>query len=244
LKTAVGQINPTVGDIAGNLEKIEQVLAGLEPGVDLVVFPELCLTGYPPRDLLEKNWFNRRGEAAIDRGSDLSRRYPETGILLRAPVPSGREVGKGLFNAALLFSGGEIVHRQAKTLLPSYDVFDETRYFDPAPDQDPVDFKGEKIGISVCEDAWNDPEFWPRQYYPDNPIRTLAEKGATVLINIAASPFAAGKDRVRFDLLCGQARRHRIPLLYVNQVGGKGGSPGDRDRNRRETGTLHPPGPD
>jgi NAD+ synthase (glutamine-hydrolysing) len=220
LKTAVGQINPTVGDIAGNLEKIEQVLAGLEPGVDLVVFPELCLTGYPPRDLLEKNWFNRRVEAAIDRVSDLSRRYPETGILLGAPVPSGREVGKGLFNAALLFSGGEIVHRQAKTLLPSYDVFDETRYFDPAPDQDPVDFKGEKIGISVCEDAWNDPEFWPRQYYPDNPIRTLAEKGATVLINIAASPFAAGKDRVRFDLLCGQARRHRIPLLYVNQVGG------------------------
>jgi len=220
MKIAVGQINPTVGDVFGNLEIIERILSGLEPGVDLVVFPELCLTGYPPRDLLEKNWFNRRVKEALARVGDLSERHPRTGILLGAPVPTGRKIGKGLYNSALLFSRGEVIHRQAKTLLPSYDVFDETRYFDPAPDQNPADFKGEKIGISICEDAWNDPEFWPRQFYPENPIQTLAARGATILINIAASPFTAGKDRIRFDLLSGQARRHRLSLLYVNQVGG------------------------
>ncbi len=220
MKIAVAQLNPTVGDIAGNLEKLEQVVTGLEAGVDLAVFPELFLTGYPPRDLLEKGWFNRRVAEALDRVAELSRRRPETGILLGAPIPTGQKIGKGLFNAALLFFEGEIVHRQAKTLLPSYDVFDESRYFDPDPGQEPVSFRGETIGITICEDAWNDPEYWPRQYYPENPIRTLAEKGATLLVNIAASPFAAGKDRIRFDLLSGQAARRRTPLLYVNQVGG------------------------
>lgn len=220
MKIAVGQLNPTVGDIAGNLEKLEQVVSGPARGADLAVFPELFLTGYPPRDLLEKSWFNRRVDQALDRVADLSRRFPETGILLGAPIPSEIPIGKGLYNAALLFSRGEIVHRQAKTLLPSYDVFDETRYFDPARDQVPFLFRGETIGISICEDIWNDPEFWPRRYYPQDPIRTLAERGATLLINIAASPFAAGKDRVRFELLSGQAGRYRIPLLYVNQVGG------------------------
>ncbi len=220
MKIALGQLNPTVGDIAGNLEKLEKVLARLETGVELAVFPELFLTGYPPRDLLEKAWFNRRVAEAVDRVGELSRRHPGTGILLGAPLPSGRKIGKGLHNSALLFWRGEIVHRQAKTLLPSYDVFDETRYFDPAGDQIPADFRGEKLGISICEDAWNDPEFWPRQYYRDNPLRILADKGSTILINIAASPFAAGKDRLRFDLLRGQADRFRLPLLYVNQVGG------------------------
>lgn len=220
MKIAVAQLNPTVGDIAGNLEKLEKTLAGPAAGADLVVFPELFLTGYPPRDLLEKSWFLRRVEDGLNRVAKLSRRYPDTGILLGTPVASNEPVGKGLYNAALLFSGGEIVHRQAKTLLPSYDVFDETRYFDPAPVQDPFPFRGEMLGISVCEDIWNDPEFWPRHYYREDPIRTLADKGATLLINIAASPFIDGNDRLRFQLLSGQAARYRIPLLYVNQVGG------------------------
>ncbi len=220
MKIAVGQLNPTVGDITGNLAKLEAALAGAAGKADLAVFPELFLTGYPPRDLLEKSWFNRRVEEGLARIAELSRRHPETGILLGAPVSSGQPVGKGIYNAALLFSGGEIVHRQPKSLLPSYDVFDETRYFDPAPGQEPFPFRGEKLGISICEDIWNDPGFWPRQYYRDDPIRTLAEKGATLLINIAASPFTAGKDQVRFRLLSGQAARYRIPLLYVNQIGG------------------------
>ncbi len=220
MKIAVAQLNPTVGDISGNLEKIERVVTGLESGVDLAVFPELFLTGYPPRDLVEKGWFNRRVSEALDRVAGLSDRFPATGILLGAPVASGLKIGKGVYNAALLFSGGEIVHRQAKTLLPSYDVFDESRYFDPARKQAVFPFKSETVGITICEDAWNDPEYWPRQYYPENPIRNLAEKGATLLINIAASPFTAGKDRVRFELLSGQAARCRTPLLYVNQIGG------------------------
>jgi NAD+ synthase (glutamine-hydrolysing) len=220
MKIAVGQLNPTVGDIAGNLAKLEAALAGAAGKADLVVFPELFLTGYPPRDLLENSRFNRRVEDALARVAELSRRFPDTGILLGAPIASGQAVGKGLYNAALLFSGGEIVHRQAKTLLPSYDVFDETRYFDPAPRQVPCDFRGEKLGISICEDIWNAPEFWPRRYYREDPIRALAEQGATILINIAASPFTAGKDRIRFRLLSGQAKRYRLPLLYVNQVGG------------------------
>ncbi|MDP8236563.1 MAG: NAD+ synthase [Candidatus Erginobacter occultus] len=220
MKIAVGQLNPTVGDIAGNLAKLEAALSGAAGKADLAVFPELFLTGYPPRDLLEKSWFNRRVEESLARVAALSRRFPDTGILLGAPISSGQKVGKGIYNAALLFSGGEIVHRQAKTLLPSYDVFDETRYFDPAPGQEPFSFRGEMLGISICEDIWNDPGFWPRQYYREDPIRSLAEQGATLLINIAASPFTAGKDRVRFRLLSGQAKRYRIPLLYVNQVGG------------------------
>ncbi len=220
MKIAIAQLNPTVGDIDGNLAKIEAALGFLQSDVDLIVFPELFLTGYPPRDLLEKSWFIDRVKGALRRVGGMSRRLPGTGILLGAPIPSGKKKGKGLYNAAVLFEKGKILLRQPKTLLPTYDVFDEVRYFDPAPDQTPVAFKDEKIGVSICEDAWNDPGFWPRRYYATDPIQALARKGATLLINISASPFSAGKEMLRFNLLGRQARKYRLPFIYVNQVGG------------------------
>jgi NAD+ synthase (glutamine-hydrolysing) len=186
---------------------------------DLVILPELFLCGYPPRDLLERHWFIQQSLEAIDQLRALSQRYPETGILVGAPLPTGRPTGKGLYNAALLICNGEVVFQQNKSLLPTYDVFDEARYFDPADQVAVVPFRGEMLGISICEDAWNDPELWLRVPYDADPIASLAAAGATLLINISASPFWVGKDTIRYRLLSNHARRHRLPFIFVNQVG-------------------------
>lgn len=221
MKIAIAQCNPTVGDTDGNVRILEETLAacaGQSP--DLVVFPELFLTGYPPRDLLEWEWFLGRVDRALDRVVALSTAYPETGILLGAPVRTGAKTGKGLYNAAILLQNGRILFTQAKSLLPTYDVFDEGRYFDPARRVDVVPFKDHVLGISVCEDAWNDPELWPRRYYPVDPEEALAKQGATLFINISASPFYLGKEQVRFRIFQNHARKHHVPFVYVNQVGG------------------------
>lgn len=221
LKITICQLNPLVGDIEGNAKKITGVLAQTKAQKpDLIIFPELFLTGYPPRDLLEKEWFLARCRAAIEDINLKSREYPETGILFGAPSPTGRAAGKGLFNSAVLIHNGQINLRH-KTLLPSYDVFDEVRYFDPADSVETVDFKGEKLGITVCEDAWNHPNLWPkRKPYDFDPVAELARKGARLMINLSASPFEAGKERDRFELIRGQARSHGVPFLYINQIGG------------------------
>jgi NAD+ synthase (glutamine-hydrolysing) len=144
-----------------------------------------------------------------------------TGLLFGAPTRTGERVGAGLHNSALLIEGGELVAMRHKSLLPTYDVFDEHRYFDPADEVAPVQFKGENLGISVCEDAWNAPELWPDQrLYEREPIAELARQGATVIINLSASPFYMGKDRVRYELISGHAVEHGIPFVYANQVGG------------------------
>jgi len=137
-----------------------------------------------------------------------------------APLPTGRDIGKRLCNCAVLIHRGRVLLRQGKSLLPTYDVFDESRYFEPADTVAVVPFKGEVLGISICEDAWYDPELWFRQLYTLDPIRLLAERGATVLINISASPFQVGKEELRFRLFQPHARKHKLPLVYVNQVGG------------------------
>lgn len=221
MKIAIAQCNPTIGDTDGNVHILEDTLAacaGQSP--DLVIFSELFLTGYPPRDLLEREWFLGRVDRALERVVALSKEYPETGILLGAPVRTGAETGKGLHNAALLIQNGHVLFTQAKSLLPTYDVFDEGRYFDPARCVDVVPFKDQVLGISVCEDAWNDPELWPRRYYPVDPEETLAKQGATLFINISASPFYLGKEQVRFRIFQNHARKHHVPFVYVNQVGG------------------------
>jgi len=186
---------------------------------DLVILPELFLCGYPPRDLLERHWFIQQSLEAVDQLRALSQRYPKTGILVGAPLPTGRPTGKGLYNAALLICNGEVVFQQNKSLLPTYDVFDEARYFDPADQVAVVPFRGEMLGISICEDAWNDPELWLRVPYDADPIASLAAAGATLLINISASPFWVGKDTIRYRLLSNHARRHCLPFIFVNQVG-------------------------
>lgn len=219
MKISIAQLNPTVGDLTYNMNKIDRALEQVQKeGSQLLILPELFLTGYPPRDLLETPWFMEQVEAALKELLIISRRYAGTGILLGLPRPGGRS-GKGLYNSALLLSRGEIVFQQNKSLLPTYDVFDESRYFDPAESLAVAPFQGERLGISICEDAWNDPQFWPRPLYGKDPVAELAGGGATLLINISASPFQSGKDETRFRLLANHALKHKLTLIYVNQVG-------------------------
>jgi NAD+ synthase (glutamine-hydrolysing) len=230
MRIVLAQLNPIVGNVSGNVRRVQQALErarGFSP--DLVVFSELMLTGYPPRDLLARNWFIDRVEAGLSDMAQISARFPEIGIILGAPVRSPRSLGRGLLNAAILLAGGKEQFRQAKSLLPTYDVFDETRYFEPADKVRPAEFGGEVLGISVCEDAWtwptgaadaNHPEMWERAAYNRDPVAELASAGVTVLINISASPFAVGKEAVRKRLIAGHASRHGLPFVFVNQVGG------------------------
>jgi NAD+ synthase (glutamine-hydrolysing) len=220
MKITLAQLNPVVGDVRGNLAKVVATLTREHQNSDLIVFTELFLVGYPPRDLLEKPALLRQVQEALDHLVELSARYPDTGILVGAPQPTGRDTGKGLCNCAVLIHQGQVRLRQAKSLLPTYDVFDETRHFDPAGEVNVVPFKDEVLGISVCEDAWYDPELWFRRLYPLDPIRVEAQQGATVLINISASPFQVGKEELRHRLLQPHARKYGVPLVYVNQVGG------------------------
>ena len=222
MNITIAQSNPTVGDIRGNLSKILGVLSRPSTSPpDLIIFPELFLVGYPPKDLLERTWFIEKTRQAIQELTQASVHYPETGIIVGAPVPTGRRIGKSLYNSALLIYGGEIILSQNKSLLPTYDVFDETRHFEPAPEIHVVSFKDEKLGISICEDFWNDPETLPRgMVYTFDPIEVLAKKGATLFINISASPFYVGKETLRFRLIRNHCQKHRAPFIFVNQVGG------------------------
>ncbi len=222
MKITICQMNPVVGDIEGNAKKITGVLAQTKAQKpDLIVFPELFLTGYPPRDLLEKDWFIDLCAAAVQNIKSISADYPETAVLIGAPTKTGESTGKGLYNSAIFIHNGRLLIAQHKTLLPSYDVFDEARYFDPGHEIRLVGFKDEKLGVSICEDAWNHPDFWPRRRtYQFDPISAMVDKGATILINISASPFEAGKEEIRFRLISQHASKHKLPFIYVNQIGG------------------------
>jgi NAD+ synthase (glutamine-hydrolysing) len=221
MRIALAQLNPLIGDFEGNLAKIERTMVSLrEARPDLAVFPELFLTGYPPRDLLERRWFVDQAMASLERLAEISKAHPATGILTGTVTRNGRGAGKGLSNAAVLVRNGDLATIRPKSLLPSYDVFDETRYFDPAERVDVVGFAGEALGISICEDAWADPSLWPRKVYDSDPIEELVRLEATVLINIAASPFSVGKDEVRHRIFTGHSRRRGLPFVVVNQVGG------------------------
>jgi NAD+ synthase (glutamine-hydrolysing) len=220
MKITVAQLNPVVGDVEGNLRRIRDVLSDYGKESDLVCFPELFLLGYPPKDLLEKSWVVEKALIALRDLIKSSARYPETGILVGAPIPTGKNTGNRLYNAAVLIHGGETVGSQYKSLLPTYDVFDEARYFDTASGVRTIPFKEEVLGISICEDAWNDPELWPRKVYPSDPIETMAKDGATVLVNISASPYHVGKEEIRYRIIRNHAKKHGIPFVYTNQVGG------------------------
>ncbi|RKY02074.1 MAG: NAD+ synthase [Spirochaetes bacterium] len=222
MKITIAQLDPTVGDIEGNLSLMSTAIEKASKDLsDLIVFSELFLTAYPPRDLLEFSWFIDKVNTGIDRILEISKSYPELGILIGTPTKSEMPHGRGLYNSAILLQNGKIIHKQHKSLLPTYDIFDEVRYFDPASEIEPVKFKGEKLGINICEDAWNDPVFWPgRKLYSVDPIETLVKKGATFLINISASPFNTKKQITRYRIISNQAAKYSLPFLYVNQVGG------------------------
>lgn len=220
MKITLAQVNPTVGDIEGNLEMLYDTLkmANIEK-TDLVVFPELFICGYPPYDLLERKWFIKKIEQAIEEVVKISSYYPDTGIIFGAPTFSYKNHGRGLYNSAVFVYRGLVNHIQHKSLLPTYDVFDEARYFDPGTEIMPVQFKNEMLGISICEDAWNAPELWQRQFYDLDPIKILVQKGATLLINISASPFTVGKEETRFRILQAHAKKYKTPIIFVNQIG-------------------------
>jgi len=219
MNIALLQINPTIGDLAGNAKLIAQgVRKAQEQGSDLAVTPELALLGYPPRDLLLKDSFIRDSwEVLHQLAEDLAQAPP---VLVGLAEPNKKGVGRPLFNVAALLQNGRVEQCFRKTLLPTYDVFDEDRYFEPAPGNQLLELKGSRLGICICEDVWNDSDFWQRRRYHTDPIEDLARAGAQVLINLSASPFTAGKQQLREKLLGSLARKHHVPLLYVNQVGG------------------------
>lgn len=221
MKIAMAQVNPIVGDIGGNLQIVKELWADCDQqGVDLLILPELFLVGYPPRDLLERPAFMDRVNVAIEEMKNLSLIYSRTGILCGAPLRTGKACGHGLYNSAILIYQGEILLTQHKSLLPTYDVFDEARYFDPAEHIRTATFKGMRLGVTICEDAWNEPDLWKGAVsYEFDPIAELARQGMDLLINISASPYFLNKEDVRCRLMSKHARDYGIPVLYVNQVG-------------------------
>jgi NAD+ synthase (glutamine-hydrolysing) len=220
VKIALAQINPTVGDFTGNLAKIisaSQRAAG--SGARLTVFSELAICGYPPADLLEKPSFLARCFTAVDELRRATASLP-TAILAGVALPAPASSGKRAVNAAVLIEKGQILLEQHKMLLPFYDVFDEQRYFAPATSQRVVEFEGERLAITICEDAWNDKNFWPQRLYPVDPVEDLMRQKPTLLLNISASPFWHGKRRTRQRMLAALAQRHKIPVFLSNQIGG------------------------
>lgn len=221
MRITVAQINPIVGAIDDNVSRVLEIVRDASrESADLAVFPELVITGYPPQDLLERPAFVEQAQRGLERITAESSRYPGLGIIVGCPIPTGRTEGKALYNAAILIVDGRVVFQQAKMLLPTYDVFYESRYFRAAEDNRTVDFKGVKLGLSICEDLWFEHDPWHRRAYRCNPIEMLAEKGAELVINISASPFSVGKERIRYDLIRKHTVRHKFPFLLVNQVGG------------------------
>jgi NAD+ synthase (glutamine-hydrolysing) len=231
VKIALAQINPTVGDFAGNAKKILEYAARAEAlGVGLVVFPELAVCGYPPADLLEKASFVARAEEVAAELAEWTAGAGRPAILCGTVMATRANVGKQVRNVAALLDGGKLSFVQQKMLLPFYDVFDEQRYFEPATEQALVCVRGEPLAITICEDAWNDKGFWPRQMYPVDPVEKLMGKWEAqsmeiagqprVILNISASPYWQGKQQVRQSMLAALARRHGAFVAMANQVGG------------------------
>lgn len=217
MRVALAQMNATVGDIAGNAKRMLEMVDEAHGKADLVVFPEFSLVGYPPLDLLERISFLRASTAGIDWFVD---RLPkDVSVLFGAAVRSPHAYGKQVQNAAILVEGGAITATAAKILLPTYDVFDEYRYFEPGHACVPMTWKGLKLGVHVCEDMWNNESWSPYRRYSDNPVDELASQQVDMFINISASPFALGKIRERDSIISTYSKRHRRPFLYVNQVG-------------------------
>jgi NAD+ synthase (glutamine-hydrolysing) len=218
MKIALAQLNTTVGDLAGNEAKILAAYAhAVAAGADLLITPELALTGYPPRDLLLKPHFVAQNLAALER---LAAKTRITGLLVGHVGDHTAEPGRDLTNAVSLLQHGRIVATRTKTLLPTYDVFDEDRYFEPASENAPVPFEGVSLGLTICEDMWNDEDFWPERLYRRNPPMDLVKAGAEILINASASPWSLGKEKTRFDMLRSLAIKSRRPVVYCNLVGG------------------------
>src|ERR1700675_3570085 len=217
MKIALAQLNPTVGDFAGNSAKIlEFARRAQQRGADLAVFSELCLCGYLPMDLIERPQFLDRNEREL---ACLATQLPIPSIVGYAARATG-STGNAAANAAALLANGKIEFVQHKMLLPTYDVFDESRYFQPAAAQTVFSFGGQNLVITVCEDIWNDKTFWAKPLYERDPVAELIAKRASLIINISGSPYTIHKRAMRLDMLRALAKTHGRPVIYVNQVGG------------------------
>ena len=221
MKLALGQINPTVGDFAGNSAKIIECSSRARAqGAGLILFPELSVCGYPPRDLVERASFVTHNREAAEHIASQTRGIA---VICGLVTPAQADAGKSVMNSAALLLDGEIKFVQSKMLLPTYDVFDELRNFAPARHQELLSFCGKQMALTICEDAWNDKHFWPRQLYSVDPVEALVKAGGNFVLNISASPFWTGKRELRQDMLATIARTDRVPVAFVNQVGGNDG---------------------
>ena len=213
MKIALCQLNSIIGNLDFNKDKIlNGYQKGVEAGADLVICPELSLVGYPPRDLVEKSEFR---EAVKDQILEIAKVTNDIGLIFGAISEDDDLIGTNIHNSAILCYEGKVQFIQNKSLIPNYDVFDEMRYYEPAKSVDVFEFKGEKLGISVCEDIWNDEDYWYRRRYSEDPIKKMIVKGATLLINISASPYSYGKREQRREMLSLVCKKDNIPLAYV-----------------------------
>jgi len=217
VKIGLAQLDPTVGDFSGNSARILSAAEkARKRGADLVVFSELCLCGYLPQDLLERPAFRERNFFEM---ASLAKKLPLPCIVGYVGRPE-ESTGKAATNAAALIVNGRIAFEQHKMLLPTYDVFDESRYFQPARKQCVFPFHGERLGITICEDIWNDKNFWINRLYDRDPVAELVGQGTSLLLNLSASPYVLGKRAVRLQMLRSIAHTYGKPIVYVNQVGG------------------------
>ena len=211
------QLNPTIGAFANNREKLVRAYVdAIARGAEFVLAPELFLCGYPPRDLLLREDFVAANLAAI---AETAKSIGEIPLCLGYVEKNSARPGRALQNAAAVLQNGKVIWRTAKSLLPTYDVFDEDRYFEPAAQVEPFVFQGRKIGITICEDIWNDEDFWPERIYRRDPVRELITQGAELIFNLSASPWHDGKEQTRLEMLRRVARDEKIPLAQVNAVG-------------------------
>jgi len=218
VKIALGQINPTVGDFSGNAAKIIDFSRRAQAaGAGLILFPELSVCGYPPRDLVERSSFVARNRESAER---IATETSGIAVVCGLVTPADSDTGKTVMNSAALLMDGKIAFIQSKMLLPTYDVFDEMRNFAPAKKQELFPFCGNRMALTICEDAWNDKQFWVKRLYTVDPVESLIQAGGNFVLNISASPFWIGKRELRRDMLASIARQHKVPVVLVNQVGG------------------------
>ena len=218
MKIALGQINPTVGDFSGNANKIiDFSRRAREAGAGLILFPELSVCGYPPRDLVERPTFVAKNRESVNR---IAAETKGIAVICGLVTPAQADTGKSVMNSAALLKDGKLAFLQSKMLLPTYDVFDEMRNFAPARHQELFDFCGNRMALTICEDAWNDKHFWNKRLYGFDPVEALVRAGGNFVLNISASPFWLGKRELRRDMLATIARTDKVPVVMVNQVGG------------------------
>ena len=216
MKIGFAQINPTVGDFQGNFEKIAAAYDQLaEAGADIVVAPELAVPGYPPQDLLFKSRFVPENLAVLDQ---LKKRLSKPALLVGF-VDRNEGRGKPFHNAAALLQADQPMQKTHKSLLPTYDVFDEDRYFQPATQVAPLNFRGRRVGVTICEDIWTE-RYLPRPLYAVDPLRSLVDQEAQIILNVSASPFNLRKPAVRREMISGLAGTYQRPIFYCNSVGG------------------------